>query len=123
VCHDGHALIANKLLLDPSCQNLLRVVPTETQQHIEERDANFFLTLSLLAEHLAAIVDDVVPVFVEIFGAERSEEVYICALGALTQIVEELRLGGTIPVRHASLVPSIMVLLRKNHPKIQQFES
>ena len=111
--HDGHALISNNLPFDSSCTNLLRIFQIENQEYIEKRDANLFATLACLAEHLGPFLNDLVPLFVQVFSSVRCNTVYANALVALTQIVIKIPQAASIPSGHPNLVPVLMVLLRK----------
>ncbi|OHS99482.1 PIKK family atypical protein kinase [Tritrichomonas foetus] len=109
--NDGHALITNKLPFDKSCTNLLRIFQIENQEWIDIRDANLFLTLEKLAPHLLPFINDLIPIFIEIFSLQRTNKVYMAALDAITEIVVANALVSSVPSHHPDLVPVLMLLL------------
>lgn len=109
--HDGHPLITNKLPYDESCTNLIRIFHIENKEWIDKRDSNLFLTLQNLAPHLLDYVHDLIPVFVDTFNSNRSNNVYIAALDALTDIVVKNAIVISVPYYHQDLVPTLMQLL------------
>lgn len=98
---------------DEMCTNLNSLFKIHNKDIIDDRDANLFDTLKRLSDYIKPYLDELIPIYMDVFQENRSPGVYEAALNSLIDIVNKYEVATTIPQKEPEMARILINLLRQ----------